>query len=624
MTFAKNTSVPTEYDPITFSVLLSRFSSIAEEMTLTLEFTAWTSILALARDYSCAIYDYQSRQIAMFDALPIHTTSMSLVLDEIARTFEGDVNDGDIILCNAPYRGNTHVGDLVTATPVFVEGRHLFWAVTKGHQMDVGAAVPSSLTASARNIWQEGIQIPPVKIYDRGVIRHDVIDIYLSNVRYPKLQRGDLLAQLGSIGTGKQRLIELATEYGIDETLRYVDAMIDYADRRTGEAIRNFPNGTYTGQSWVDTDGVEATDIPIKVKVTVNDEDVHIDFSGSGPQAIGGANGTLATSKAAPVIPFLYYLDQDIPHNEGCFRHFEVELEEGSICLAKHPASTSLATIVPSDAMHEAVNRALVNAIPSRVMAGSARGANLPNFSGVDSRTGESWAAMFFNNGGGAGATSQNDGWPIIATLGAMGGLKSISCEQLELLYPLFVEEMEIEPDSMGFGRHNGGPGIRFAVRPTAGPVECITFGDGSSNPPHGVLGGKPGIGGGHYAENILTGIKRFVSSTGFYIVNEDERRVGVSSGGGGYGPPWEREVELVRRDVRDGFVSREVAERIFGVVMNDDFNPVVDEQTTEKLRKQLSKSEISAVDPTHPSASRWLKEQMGPQDVYLLNPVGE
>jgi N-methylhydantoinase B len=138
------------------------------------------------------------------------------------------------------------------------------------------------------------------------------------------------------------------------------------------------------------------------------------------------------------------------------------------------------------------------------------------------------------------------------------------------------------------------------------------------------VLGGKPGIGGGHYAENILTGIKRFVSSTGFYIVNEDERRVGVSSGGGGYGPPWEREVELVRRDVRDGFVSREVAERIFGVVMNDDFNPVVDEQTTEKLRKQLSKSEISAVDPTHPSASTWLKEQMGPQDVYLLNPVGE
>ena len=197
------------YDPITFSVMLGRFDSIVNEMTLTLEHTAWTSILAICRDFSCAVYDASPRQISMYDALPIHTTSLHLVLREIARTFDGQVRDGDVYLCNDPYRFNTHVGDLVTACPVFVDGEHRFWAVTKGHQMDVGAFVPSSVTASAQNIWQEGIQIPPLKLVDAGAMRHDVLDLYLANMRYRDLLHGDLLAQLASIEKGRRRLIEL-------------------------------------------------------------------------------------------------------------------------------------------------------------------------------------------------------------------------------------------------------------------------------------------------------------------------------------------------------------------------------------------------------------------------------
>lgn len=612
-----------EIDPITFSVMLSRFENTANEMTLTLEYTAWTSILALARDYSCAIYDAQPRQICMFDALPIHTTSMHLVLAEIHRTFEGEIHEGDMFMCNAPYRQNTHVGDVVTAEPVFAEGRHMFWSVTKGHQLDVGAFVPSSVAPPAKDVWQEGLHIPPLKIHDRGVPRADVIDLYLSNLRYRELLRGDLMAQLGSVGKGTARLKELVSEYGADEVERYVDEIIAYADRRMAEEIRKMPDGEYTSEAWIDSDGVDKTSRPIKVKVTVDDDMVKVDYTGSAEQSPRGINGSFATSQGAPAIPFMYYIDPDIPHNHGCFKHIEAYSPEGTQCNAKYPASTSAATIIPTDCMHDVVNKAMAAAIPDQVPAGSARAANMPNFNGVDERTGEPWAAMFFNNGGGEGASKNTDGWPIQATLAAMGGLKSLVIEQLELLYPLISDRMELEPDSMGFGQWIGGPGVRFAVRPTHGDTEVITFGEGQLDPPHGVLGGTMAIGGGQWVEHADES-RSYMSSTAYYNLRMGERRVGVSTGGGGYGNAWERDAEQVRRDVRDGFVSREAAKEHFGVVVSDDFDPVVDEEATKTERERLSKIERPLVEPTTPGASNWLEENMRPGDQYLLNPMAD
>src|SRR5262245_26097857 len=181
-----------EIDPITFSVILNRFKTIAEEMTLTLEYTAWTSILALARDFSCALYDGQARQVCMMDALPVHTNSLHVVLEEIARVFEGKIYDGDVIACNDPYSGNTHVGDFVTACPVFYKGKLLFWSVTKGHQLDCGAYIPTSTPATAKDVWQEGLTIPPIKFYEKGSPREDVIRLYLANVRWKEWLYGDL------------------------------------------------------------------------------------------------------------------------------------------------------------------------------------------------------------------------------------------------------------------------------------------------------------------------------------------------------------------------------------------------------------------------------------------------
>ncbi len=606
-------------DPILFSVVLGRLNNIVNEMAVVLERSACTSVLALCRDFSCALYDVDCRQLCMYDALPSQTASLNLVLEEIARSFEGEIEDGDVFACNDPYRFNSHIGDLVTATPVFVDGVHVFWSVSKGHQMDTGAYVASSVTASARDVYQEGIRIPPLKIYSRGKPRKDVLDFYLTNVRYRDLVYGDLLAQIGSIQTGRERVLELVSDYSITSVTSYIEAILDYADRRMGDEITAIPDGDYYGEGWVDSDGYEQFDIPIKVKVTVAGDQVSVDCTGSGPQGEGGVNGSLATSFAAAKIPFMLYIDPDIPHNDGCLKHIDVHAPQGSIANATFPAATSAATIVPSDAIQDAVNKAMASAIPGRVPAGGARCGNVAQLTGVDNVTGEQWGLMEFNNTVGSGACHGADGWPLYESVGCAGGLKIQAIEEMELLYPLLVEQMEIETDSMGFGEWNGGPGVRLVARPTRGDMECITFGDGYNNPPHGVLGGTAAIGGGMYIE-APDGSRRFLSSTAHVAVSADEKMVGVASGGGGYGNPLDRDIELVRTEVRDGFISREAARAEYGVVVSDDVDPQIDVAATDALRAEHARRERPMVTPTVPNSSTWLAEHITDADEYLVN----
>jgi N-methylhydantoinase B len=609
-----------EIDPITFSVILNRFNTIAHEMTLTLERSAYTSILALARDFSCAIYDVDSRQVCMFEALPVHTTSMHLVLKEIADTFAGDINEGDVFAANDPHRMNTHIGDLVTARPVFIDGRHVFWSVTKGHQIDTGAYIPSSVVGTARDVYQEGITIPPVKLFVGGKRQDDICEILFTNVRFREGVEGDLLAQLGSINKAADRLEELCEEYGVDEVMRYVDAIIDYSDRRMSEEIRAIPDGVYEGEQWVDSDGVDRANIPVRCKVLVEDDQITVDWTGSGDQAQGGVNGSLATTTAASGVPIMCAVASDIPHNDGSIRHIKVIADQGTICWANFPGSTSAATVVPSCSQQDAVGKALVEAIPDRIAAGGGKAANTPTLSGIDPRTGKQWGYMCFNNHTGSGASEGADGWPVFGPVSCLGGLKSMSIELQEQLYPIRYERMEVEPGSMGLGKWIGGPGNRIVVRPLHGDLVSITFGDGCDNPPHGVLGGTPGFGGGQWVEGPDGGPRTFGSACARLETPNGHSWVGVSTGGGGYGNPLERDVEQVRRDVRDGFISRESAWEIFGVALDESVDPVVQEEATERRRSERAAKSDLTIRPAEPGASTWLKDHMNADDVYLLN----
>jgi N-methylhydantoinase B len=612
-------------DPITFSVILNRFNTIAREMTLALEYTSWTSILALARDFSCAIYDVHARQVCMMDALPIHTNSLHVILRSMVKAFEGNVYDGDVIVSNDPYSGNTHVGDFVTACPVFYKGEHLFWAVTKGHQLDCGAYEATSVAPSAKDVWQEALQLPPIKFYEKGEPRQDVINMYLANVRYKELLYGDLKAQLGSIWTGKRRMIELVDEYGPEELSNYIEAILDYSDRRTSEEIRNIPDGTYEAESWIDSDGMGNTDLKVRAAVTIKDDHIHVDFAGSAPQGAGGTNGTQGVMEASAGIPILTAIDPDIPHNDGCLRHITCEAPEGSIVKAKYPASTAMATLCPAGQEQEVVWKALAKAAPERSSAGYGGFHCIPSISGVDERGEEpaGWGAMFFNGGSGGGASKNADGWPLIMTSSGMGGLKIISTEMSEMLYPIMMDHHEIETDSMGHGETMGGTGIRIEVRPYDTPMECHATGDGASNPPYGLFGGTPGIGGGNYREYLDSGKRDYCSSKGYMKIEPGEMWCGVSSGGGGYGDPLQRSAEKVCEHVRDQIISFETGHEIYGVVM-DAKNFILDAAATEARRAKLAneRGEVTEIQPTVPGSSTWLKDNMREGDNYLLDPL--
>jgi N-methylhydantoinase B len=607
-------------DPITLSVLLNRFYAISEQMSLAVERSAWSSVLGLCRDFSCAIYDAVPRQICMFDAIPIHTTSMHLVLREIAADFAGDIAEGDVFACNDPYRGNTHIGDLVIAVPVFFEERHVFWAVARGHQQDTGATAPSSVLGTARNVYQEGITLPPIKLVEGGRRREDVIGLYLSNVRYRETLYGDLLAQMGAVRKGSDQLRHMCLEYGTDELLRYVDALIDYADRRMAEEIEAIPDGEYTGESWVDADGAGRLNTRVHCRVAVSGDRVTVDWSESGPQAEGGINGSYATATAASGVPLMCVASPEMPHNQGSIDRISVIARPGTICLAEHPAATSSSVVAPSGAMHDAVMKALAQAVPDRVAGGGPRMGNCPTLSGIDEREDEPWSYMFFNDGGGSGGAFGTDGWPLIGSLCMLGGIKTMSVELIELLYPFRLDAMEIEPESMGFGRWCGGPGTRTVVRPLYGDMTSITFGDGYDNPPHGVLGGTPGIGGGQWVQGPDGGPRTFGSACARLETPKGGTWVGVSTGGGGYGDPLWREVDAVRRDVRDGLIGRETAREVFGVVLGEAADPAVDLAATESLRQERRQWSRPPLLPTSPGAATWRREQMREGDVYLLN----
>jgi N-methylhydantoinase B len=596
-------------DPVTLSVLLHRLEGVVGEMVQTIEHTALSPLLSLCRDFSCALYDADCRQVCMGAGLPIHTASLNLVLQAINRAFAGDIRDGDLFLCNDPQHGNTHIADLVAACPVFIEDRHAFWSVARGHQLDTGAADPSSITPTAENRWQEGMAIPPLRLGRDDAIRPDLLELYLANVRYREVLHGDLLAMIGSIHTGRLRLREIAAEMSLAELQRYADEVIGYADRRMAAEIASMPDGTFHGVAWLDGNGLGDEDVPVRASVTISGDRVHVDYQGSSPQIRGGVNSGIGTAIAAGTCPVLYCVPADIPHNEGCLRHVTVHAPAGTICNADFPASTSCATVAPGDVMQEAVNKALALAVPDRVLAGSSRAGNIPQFTGIDERTGRDWSVMIFNNAGGGGASAAVDGWPMFDSLSTSGGMRCAPIEQTELLFPVLFEWCEIEPGSMGFGQRLGGPGTRCSIRPVAGTMECILFGDGSRNPPHGVAGGTPAAGCISYVENQDGTGRRDYPACAHMWVGHDERWMGISTGGGGYGDPLLRLPDLVADDVRNELYNRATATGIFGVVLaGDGLTLAADEAATAAHREALgaARGAVPAVSPDRPAAGRW------------------
>jgi len=552
--------VANRVDPIVVSVIQHRLLAIVEEMGEAMLRTAYSQILNSSRDFSTAICDMGGRLIAQAEHVPIHVGALPFAARAVTEFFGDDIHPGDVFLLNDPYHGGNHLPDLTAFVPVFGPGpdgdRPRFWSINRAHQSDIGGATHGAYNASATDIWQEGLRITPLKLYDRGEMRRDVMQMIATNVRHPRDFRGDLAAMIGSAHVGERRVLALAEEFGWDVTDAAIEAVLDGAERQTRAVIAEWKDGVYFGEALLDDDGRGNSDIHIRATVTKAGSDLTVDLSDSHEQVASFVNSSYPNMYSAVVVALSYLIDPHTPKNDGTFRPVKIVAREGTVVWARPGAPVTLATNHCAQEILEAIVKALAPACPERAMAGWGRRFRIA-IQGKDPRNNRPFIWHFFQARPGGGASVAGDGWPGGGEWQAAGGIKFGSLEVTEVRFPLFFKRHEFRPDSGGDGQYRGGPGgIVEMVVETAEPALANTAGDGVVHGACGILGGKDGA---PHRYVLYSGNREprpiKTKETGL-VINPGDRLVLESGGGGGWGDPARRPEGSRYRDVQSGFTS--------------------------------------------------------------------
>src|SRR5438552_1391280 len=443
-------------DPVTISVLTHRFSAIVEEMGEAMLRTAYSQILNSSRDFSTAICDGQARLVAQAEHVPIHVGAIPWAVESVRDFFGARVRPGDVFLLNDPYHGNNHLPDLTAFVPVFVDGQVAFWSINRAHQSDIGGSTHGAYNPGATEIWQEGLRITPLKLYDAGELRDDVLKMITTNVRHPHDFMGDLRAMIGSARVGERRLLALVEDYGSKTVVEAVDEILDGAERQARATIRGWKDGTYRGEAILDDDGHGIENIAIRATVTKKGDGLIVDLSASDPQVKGFVNSSFPNTMSSVHMALAFLIDPRTPKNSGTFRPVKVITREGTIVHPRPPAPVTLATNHCAQEIAEAVIKALARACPDRAIAGWSRRFRIA-IKGVNPRTKRPFIWHMFHARGGGGASPAGDGWETAGEGQAVGGIKFGSVEVAEVRFPLTFEWHEFRPDSAGDGRHRGG-----------------------------------------------------------------------------------------------------------------------------------------------------------------------
>ena len=543
-------------DPITVSVIQHRLHAIVEEMGEAMLRTSYSQILNSSRDFSTAICDAGGRLVAQAEHVPIHVGALPWGVQAVSQFFEGRVRPGDVYLLNDPYHGNNHLPDITAFLPVFAGQQLLFWSINRSHQSDIGGATHGGYNPGATEIWQEGIRIPPLRLYEAGAVRDDVLHMIATNVRHPRDFKGDLAAMIGSARVGERRVLTLLDEYGADITIAAVETVLDAAERQTRAIIMTWKDGVYRGEAMVDDDGHGCRDVYVQAKVTKRGSDLTVDLTGSHPQVVGFINSSYANMRSAVAMALAYLIDPETPKNDGTFRPLQVVAREGTVVWSKAPAPVTLCTNHCAQEIAEAIIKALAPACPDRAMAGWGRRFRIA-IQGKNPRSGEPFIWHLFHARPGGGASSAGDGWPAAGEWQAAGGIKFGSIEVMEARFPLFFRRHEFRPDSGGDGEHRGGVGsvLEMALE-IEEPARANTAGDGTEHGACGLSGGKDGM---PHRYRLRSGRRYRVLKT---------KEVGIplrpgdvlfieSGGGGGWGDPKRRKREAKSTDVENGFVTQ-------------------------------------------------------------------
>ncbi len=573
-------------DKILASVFQRRFKSITEEMSIVMTKTTRSPILCEAKDFVTGLYDGKGKMLEQTENLPILSFSLGPVCEYIVDYFGEKIYPGDVIFHNDVFSMGNQNNDVAVYKPIFYENKLIAWAAAKGHQADIGGAVPGGYNPKATEVWQEALRIPPIKVYEKGKLRKDVWDLIFANIRFD-IVAADMRAQIGSCVVGERGILKLVEKYGLDVFESHKEHLFDSTERMMRSEIKTIPNGEYRGEATVYYDGkTPGSKYKIRVKITVEDEEIFFDYSETDPQTDGFVNGTYTSSASATLLTFLQMVNPDIPHNDGMVRPVHIDIPEGTILNAKYPAATTFGNhLCPPNA--DAIIRALSKGIPERVTAGWNQLLCYLT-SGFDTRKKTSYVDIgFIGLKGGSGATSGVDGYDHIGMIDASGGVLDQDYEMFEQQTPHFLLKHEYWRDSAGAGQWRGGLGVETQFRIGGENTKVVTFGDGDVEPAFGLYGGldatlnKIEL---HYPDGRV-----YQTTTKDLVEDVPEGTVlfQQAGGGGGYGDPYLRDPTLVAKEVKNGIISIERAKKDYRVVVDlETFE--LDAEATRRLREEI------------------------------------
>ncbi len=562
-------------DPITFEVIRNAFVAATDEMVLTLKRSAYSTNIKTRADFSCAFFDVELRAVAQGFTQPVHLGSMVEQTPRAVRDFgAASLEPGDVIVTNDPYPSGVHLNDITLVSPVHVDGEILGYVANLAHHVDVGGGAPASIGAF-REVFQEGVIIPPVRIVERGEIVDDVFRLLLAQIRSKRETAGDLRAQVAANVTGVRRLQALAARHGRPTLVRAMDELLAYTERRVRAELAQLPHGTYTAEGQVDSDGYTDEPVRLRASVTITDDDVRFDMDGCDPQRRAPVNSTYAQTFSACAYALKCLIDPDLPVNDGFYRLITVVAPQGSVANCTWP-SPVVGGWETQTRLVDVLFRALLPALPDLLPAGTKAMMCHAGFGGIDAETGE-YTCFLETFGGGYGGRSSSDGPDAVQAHGQ--NTENAPIEETELNYPVRVTRLSLVEDSDGPGRFRGGLGLRKDYR-FDHPVTFTVLADRTKTGPWGALGGGPG----QTARFILVrdGEEHDLESKSTVDLAPGDIVSYRTCGGGGYGPPEDREPARVLRDVLEGKVSTSRARDVYRVSVTDGR---VDEAVTAELR---------------------------------------
>ncbi|MDE1947829.1 MAG: hydantoinase B/oxoprolinase family protein [Burkholderiales bacterium] len=583
-----------QIDPVTLAVVRGSLEQIADEMDLHLIHAAISPIISETNDCANGIFHPTSGETIAQGryGLPVFLAYMQFTVQKVIELAqaEGGFQPGDMWIMNDPYLGGSHLQDVQLIAPVFADGELFAVMATTGHWMDMGGNVPGGWAPRATEIHQEGILIPPVKLYEGGKLNRALVSMFRANVRLPNEIAGDLAAMSNVFTVGTRGIEALVERYGRELLGACLNEMIAYSERQMRSYIADIPDGRYTFEDFVDNDGIVDEPIPVKLAITVQGETLHFDFNGTGPKSRGPLNMSRNTTLSS-VFVAIKHIFPDVPVNGGTFRPITIDVPAGTLLAAEYPSPCG-GYLDPMGRVIDVVFGALSKALPAKAPAAFFGTIGVVAISGTHPRSGNYYVGVFPYPGG-YGATRASDG--LVNGTPPQSMANFMSLEMSEHRYPIRFDHFRLREDSGGAGWHRGGCGTEYGFTACADTLVSV-LGDRVDHAPFGICGGGPAA---PNKVEFTTGGKTWKPALRSKQEKEpfvagDKLSVG-SPGGGGYGHALERDLAAVERDLNRGYISRATAEQAYGVVIAE-AEPLVAGHTRYRLDAKASAERRAAL----------------------------